>query len=113
MPLGFDLTVIIPILVRNETYSIPESPPSLRLRSGQAQPSPIKEERVPMVDPISIISNYKRYYSFMSPHVVVTLLFTAGAAFLLVGTASGIISCRMEHIGSPSGNSGLTVAHLQ
>ena len=32
-------------LVRNETYSTLGSPPSLRLRSGQAQPSPIKAVR--------------------------------------------------------------------
>jgi len=43
----------MPVLVRNETYSIHRSPPS--------QPSPIKGEGVLMVDLISIISNYKRY----------------------------------------------------
>jgi hypothetical protein len=48
------MSIIIPVLVRNETYSIPGSPPS--------QPSPIKGEGVLMVDLISIISNYKRYY---------------------------------------------------
>jgi hypothetical protein len=41
--------VVIPVLVRNETYSIPGPPPS--------QPSPIKGEGVLMVDLISIISN--------------------------------------------------------
>jgi hypothetical protein len=52
---------LIPILVRNETYSILGSPPSLRLRSGQAQPSPIKGKGVLMIGLISIISNYRRY----------------------------------------------------
>ncbi len=53
---------VIPVLVRNETYSILGAPPFLRLRSGQAQPSPIKGEGVLTVDLISIVSNYNRYY---------------------------------------------------
>ncbi len=48
---------IIPVLVRNETYSTLGSTPS--------QPSPIKGEGVLTVDPIGIISNCKRYYRFM------------------------------------------------
>ena len=46
---------IIPVLVTNETYAILGSPPS--------QPSPIKGEGVLTVDLVSIISNYKRYWS--------------------------------------------------
>jgi hypothetical protein len=60
-------THIIPVLVRNETQSMLGSPPSLRLRSGQAQPSPIKGEGVLTIDLVSIISNCKRYYLPIKP----------------------------------------------
>jgi hypothetical protein len=68
----------MPVLVRNEVHSIHRPPPSLRLRSGQAQPFLIKEERVLMVDLVCIISNHKRYnavlQSLVNIHRVIALL---------------------------------------
>ena len=68
--------VLIPVLVRNETYSTLGSPPS--------QPSPIKGEGVLSVDLIGIISNYKRYQSPEITVLAVPTLPAASSAFMAI-----------------------------